>query len=290
MLAHTKNFPTKALAEEALSSHERAVRKHGESVLDFAPGELGRWIEARERLDDVGATIDEAVAFFLRHSSAARGREVIPVVTLIERCLEAKWEENKRPRYLSQLKCSASSFARWRDQGERPAHEISQRDVETWLKSQDWAPKTRNVYLTDLRTIFAWGVAQGHVGLNPCEGVARATLEDGEIASLTVTQCRTLLETCREGWPELLGYVTLGLFAGIRTEELARMTWDAVDAEAGTVVVSGARSKTRRRRVVDLEPNARAWLAFAKRTAPKVVPPNFTRAVEGSPESGGASG
>ena len=55
------------------------------------------------------------------------------------------------------------------------------------------------------------------------------------------------------------------------------MTWDAVDAEAGTVVVSGARSKTRRRRVVDLEPNARAWLALAKMTGPKVVPPNFTR-------------
>lgn len=199
------------------------------------------------------------------------------MVTLIERCLEAKWEENKRPRNLSQLKCSASSFARWRDQGERSSHEISQRDVETWLKSQDWAPKTRNVYLTDLQTIFAWGVAQGHVGLNPCEGVARATLEDGEIASLSVAQCRRLLETCREGWPELLGYVTLGLFAGIRPEELARLTWDAVDAEAGTVVVSGARSKTRRRRVVDLEPNARAWLAFAKRTESKVVPPNFTR-------------
>ena len=199
------------------------------------------------------------------------------MVTLVERCLEAKWEENKRPRYFSQLKCSASSFARWQDQGERPAHEISQRDVETWLKSQDWAPKTRNVYLTDLRTIFAWGVAQGHVRLNPCEGVARATLEDGEIASLTVAQCRTLLETCLEGWPELVGYVTLGLFAGIRPEELARLTWDSVDSEAGTVVVSGARSKTRRRRVVDLEPNARAWLALAQRTDPKVVPTNFTR-------------
>lgn len=52
-----KNSATKPLAEEALSCHARTVPVHGESVVDSAEGELGRWIEARKWQEDVGTTI-----------------------------------------------------------------------------------------------------------------------------------------------------------------------------------------------------------------------------------------
>jgi integrase/recombinase XerD len=55
-------------------------------------------------------------------------------------------------------------------------------------------------------------------------------------------------------------YAALGMFAGIRPEELVRLDWKHVDLEHAKVTVPGDVSKTRMQRTVELEPNAVAWL------------------------------
>ena len=283
-----RSYGSEAEALEAMASARAARRRHGDSVMDLEAGEVARYLALRGKLEAVGASIEEAVRFYLKHGAGPR-RERVRAEDLLALCLEAKWEENKRPRYLSQLKCSVMSFLREGHLG-RWADEISREDVERWLRAHpEWKPKTRNVYLIDLRTVFAWGVTQGKVALNPCEGVAKVSLDDEEIASLSAKECERLLRACLSGWPDLMGYVVIGLFGGIRPEELQRLAWDAVsvDSERGRVevIVSGRRAKTRRRRVVDLVGEALAWLEAAdlppavidrQRPSP-ICPPNFAK-------------
>ena len=72
---------------------------------------------------------------------------------------------------------------------------------------------------------------------------------------LTPDQAKTLLTIvpamCRP-------YLILGMYAGIRPEEIMRLDWSEISLETNTVKVDG---KTRRRRIVNLEPKAAALLS-----------------------------
>lgn len=262
-----------------------------------------RFAALRDRLEAEapGVSLESAVEFYLQHG-AGRVRQRMELGDMIEGCLAAKWEEGKRERYLSQLKCSARSFLRWAENAAAGssvssvssvvwADEVRREQVAEWLRSSGWQPKTRNVYLADLRTVFEWGRREGAVAVNPCDGVERARLEDGEIEVLSPARCARLLARvlrparwgryAGEDFSDLRGYVVLAMFCGIRPEELQRLTWDAVNLEEGTVVIAGRQAKTRSRRVVDLSPNARAWLSLVPRRARdeggRVCPRNFRK-------------
>jgi integrase len=73
-------------------------------------------------------------------------------------------------------------------------------------------------------------------------------------------------------------YLILGMYAGIRPEELMRLDWSAVDLVTKTVKVDG---KTRRRRIVPLEPKAVNLLAsFPLRTGPIATSYSIVRRIK----------
>jgi integrase len=82
----------------------------------------------------------------------------------------------------------------------------------------------------------------------------------------------------RTSFRSLLGFAALAMFAGVRPEELKRSPRDVIDVNHGTIVVTGGRAKTRKRRVVDLSKNCVAWLKLWMRLCPEqrmIIPKNF---------------
>lgn len=276
-------FAAKEDAQAEMARVREEMRGGGESLLMIPAGERAAILAAREALHQAGATITEAVEFFLRHAKPTGG--AVTLSRLVEMCLEAKEEEGKRPRYLSQLKCSARALVNHLP-ADTWAHEVTSEQVQAWLSANQWAPKTWNVYLGDVRTVFQWGKQRGHVTLNPCDGVARKALDDGEIDFLSVDACARLLDRAAaapvdcadEDFRDCLAYVALGLFCGPRPErELGRKEWSDVKLEDKLVVVSSGRSKTRARRVIDLPDNAVEWLRLCPRREGRIAPRNFRR-------------
>ena len=58
----------------------------------------------------------------------------------------------------------------------------------------------------------------------------------------------------------LIPYVALGIFAGIRPKELARLTWRDIDLGLGLVTIASKVSKKRERRHIDMSDNLKDWL------------------------------
>jgi len=274
-----------ARREDAVREWQRILAE--EAPPDLSPSEARRFAVARDRLGSVGATIEQAVEHYL--STAAARTRSMGVGEMLEAAIAAKAAEGKRRHYLAQLRCSAGALLRYLRSrfGEIEAHQVSAEMLRAWLEGSGWQPKTRNVYLGDLRALFEWGRRAGVVGENPALGVPKAALDEGEIEVLSVPRCaRLLVRVLRpvrrgrfagENFSDLRAYVTLGMFAGIRPEELARLTWDAVSIEDRHVIISGRRAKTRARRVVDLAPVAVAWLAPVARREGPICPPNFRK-------------
>jgi integrase len=62
----------------------------------------------------------------------------------------------------------------------------------------------------------------------------------------------------------MLAWLALGLFAGVRPEEIEKTTWADMDIKGKHVKIEAAASKVRRRRIVPLNDVALAWLKLVK--------------------------
>jgi integrase len=87
-------------------------------------------------------------------------------------------------------------------------------------------------------------------------------IEDlGEVEFHTPKELRTLLESCqRAKFRSLLPVIALGGLAGLRLQEIARLTWADVWRVPGHIEIAATKAKTRQRRLVEIVPALAAWL------------------------------
>jgi integrase len=91
------------------------------------------------------------------------------------------------------------------------------------------------------------------------------------IGILTVDQNARLLENSSA---ELMPYVAIGAFAGLRRAELERLDWREVDLQSNLIEVTASKVKSARRRFVKIQLNLAKWLQPYAQLSGNVTPPN----------------
>jgi integrase len=157
------------------------------------------------------------------------------------------------------------------DIGSFPLPDLTKKIVFDWLHGLPVAPRTKKNYRMVLAEILSYAKQKRYTANSPLEEFTRQDVKElegaiGEArqpAILSPGDAEKLLVTAfRHPELDLGAAVVLGLFGGIRTEELKRLAWDAVRLdEAHPFVVIGAEiAKKRRIRTVPLPACAVAWL------------------------------
>lgn len=273
-------------AEEAMAEVKRSRRKMGDLGVVLSPVEMAEFVSLRAELRAAGATMREAVSFFLKHGASLK--KPVKVAAAVRAFVDAKEEKGKALRTVQSYRQALKSLALMH--GERLVHELTTEDVRAWLNAQGWAARSWNGALGFARTFLSWCLRpeQGHATRNVALGIERRTEETAEeISTLDLRECEVLLREARrraidEGgvaW-KLLAFVVIGLFGGLRRAELERLTMEDVDLDERTVIVRAANAKTRQRRVVELSANAVDWLKGMPRGRAKgarVCPANLKR-------------
>ncbi len=131
---------------------------------------------------------------------------------------------------------------------------------------------TRNHYRRLIILAFNFAVAGGYATSNPAEKTKKAKVVGEAPGILTVQQTARLLEAAS---PELLPYVAIGAFAGLRRAEIKRLDWSEIDFESGLIEVTAKKAKAARRRFVKIQPNLREWLLPLRKHSGKVTPDDF---------------
>lgn len=247
-------FDDEKKAQRALAHAQREAKKHGTHSVALQLSDRARFQDAERRLAGVGATLGQAVDFYIQHAAAVR--HPLSVAELAEQCIAAKKAQGLRGNYTRMLHVPLDKLPQ-----EIMAHEVTSHHVKVMLAHEEIKPKTRNNWLGYISTIWKWGKDNGMTSIDPTEGVERYADDRGEIDFLSVDECRKLLEHVRAKYPQWLAFHALGLFAGIRPEEIRRMTWADVRLDESSAIVRATSSKTRQRRIVELEPAAKSWLA-----------------------------
>ncbi len=144
--------------------------------------------------------------------------------------------------------------------------------LETWIDATGQKGRHRFNTLRLVRTLLKWGQKRGHLpeGKLPTDKLEIvAPVDDSAIEIFTPHELARFLAAAR---PDMIPFLSLGAFAGLRTAEIHRLDWAAVKLERGFVEVGADKAKTKSRRLVPVLPALAAWLAPIRKPSGPVLP------------------
>lgn len=197
----------------------------------------------------------------------------VPRITLqeaIEAVLEAKLKSNLSPLYLAGLRQYLTLFAKGREQ--MAIDDVTLETLEYWFQLRGGKPRSIQHNIGRLSSLFSFAVRRGWISENPCYRLEPIRIQPQSPRVLTVEEARALLDFCRAKKPQLLAWLVIGMFAGVRPHELLQLKWSNVDLGNGTVTIDASVSKVSRRRIVKLEPVAVEWLKLCDQSKPLALP------------------
>jgi integrase len=122
---------------------------------------------------------------------------------------------------------------------------------------------SRRNHRTILHGLFEFAVTRRFIAKNPVRDTQKVTVRaTDDVAIFTPSEFRALLNAASAAF---LPVLVLGGFAGLRTAELERVTWENLDLEGGYITLTAKQAKNPSRRVIPLHPAAISWL----RTVPR---------------------
>ena len=124
------------------------------------------------------------------------------------------------------------------------AHEITTRDLQTWINRLGRGPTTKKNARTHFSGLFNFALKRQYIKFNPASALTVPKQRtDRRPGILTAPEVRTSMNTTLEERPQLIPYVTLCIFAGIRPTEATRIDWKDITLDRGEVFVSSQVSK-----------------------------------------------
>ena len=249
-------FDTKKLADIECARIKAKKDRFGLSLMNLSQEQLRQATAAFKLLDPFQVELLDAVNEFI--SGHKQRTASISFKELFERFLAAKSDRN--PEYLCELRITLNRFP---DLPEKMVCDITSKELGSLLAPL--TPGARNPILRYWRAVFNHGIKRGYLAKNPIGGLDFIRRPRKEVTTIPVGQVTKMLYHAFKHDLELLPYLTLGFFCGIRPDgELPELEWS--DISEGSVTIRPEVSKTNRRRFVDLSDNAKAWLsAYAAR-------------------------
>jgi len=118
---------------------------------------------------------------------------------------------------------------------------------------------------------FNFAVKRGYATDNPAKQTDKAKEPSGDVGILSISEAAQLLECAT---PEVLPYIALGLFAGLRRAEIQRLDWSEIDFGSGLIKVKAEKSKTAQKRFVAIQPNLKEWLLPVRKHRGRIASEN----------------
>jgi integrase len=259
-------FETKREAETFAQQKNIELLNGGQEAAQFPSALRIMAQEAVEQLKPFpGRTIADAIRHYVAYLKA--NEKSCTATELVRELLKAKKADGAGERHLRDLESRLAVFAE-KFNG-RMVATITSREIDDWLRSLPFRPLTRNHYRAKVVLAFNFAMRNCYSTSNPALGAAKAKVIGDAPGILTVPEIARLLEAASS---DVLPYIALGAFAGLRRAELERLDWKRIDFESGLIEVTARSSKTAQRRLVAMQPNLREWLLPLRKHKGNVTP------------------
>jgi len=252
------NFATK---EEAETYAEQCrVKKANEGMAAFSLPMNIRLDAAKadKILASHNVTILEAAKYYEKHVLAYKTAPTIKEI--VEFYISDSKNRNLRSRTIGDLEHRLNSFAA--DFGESRLSEVTLDELKEWVQDDEWAMRTRINFLTKISQLYGFALKHKWVDTNLTELIDRPNVDETKVEIFTVEQAERLLSHAHKF--ELLPYITLGLFAGVRSAEMMRLQSRDIHFGENIVTIGADIAKKRSQRKIEMLPALLAWLEPCK--------------------------
>ena len=274
-----KVFPTMDAAKKEAQFVAQRIQSGMQHVTDLKPHERDSFKAAEALLAKHGIPLFAAVEDYIRARDLA-GSESLSVVAaeygrmfgkivrrattaeVVAELLKVREQDGASKVYIGQLRTTLNRFA---TKFPGPILEIAGPDIDTWLRSLEISPVTRNSMLRCVKVLFSFAKSQNYLPderATAVEQIQQVRVKSDDVTIFTPEEMTTLLHNAP---PELVPILAIGAFSGIRMAELNRLDWKAVDLERKFIEVRAGQAKTASRRIIPISDNLAAWLTPLER-------------------------
>jgi integrase len=118
--------------------------------------------------------------------------------------------------------------------------------------------------------MWTFAVRRGYATANVIQLVDKTSVVRDHVPTFSIEQLTKLLAAAP---PDYLPVLAIGAFAGLRPEEINKLTWEDLDFNERTIRVNASAAKTRKKRFAEISDNLQAWLQlYPGRTGPVALP------------------
>ena len=248
-------YETKKAATLDVQKFQRRSENFGRSLNALTPTRIALANEAFNLIDPIRLDLLSVVRDGLAvHEQRTKS---VPFLELFNLYVGLKPRD---PEYQNELEWIRDRYPQLH---KRLACDIAASDLERLLKPLSVG--ARQPIMRYWRAVFNLGEKRGFLprGSNPINAMHFVRAPRKEVEIVSNEHLKKMLEHALKNDLELLPFLTLGFFCGIRPAgELTQVLWRDVhlDAEKPEVIIRAAVSKTRRMRPIELSPNAVDWL------------------------------
>jgi len=143
--------------------------------------------------------------------------------------------------------------------------------IQAWLDEMKGAGRTKQNYLRIVAALFRFAIKRKYLpkdAMEEIDAVQQTKVDIGEIEIFTPDEMNEILTTAR---PEMIPWLAIAGFAGLRSAELQRLDWGEVDMAERYIEIKASNAKTAARRHAPITDNLAAWLAPHAKLSGKVT-------------------
>lgn len=244
-------FESKKEADTFCRQQRIRLENYGRNSCTLSPGQQEEAALAFDRLRPYGIALNSVVSDFIARKKARE--KSVTFKQLFDAFVSSK--KDRSDAYLRGLKYTLPRFGNLHD---KIVADLLPQDIEAEMDGM--TPAVRNAFLRNLRAAFNFGVKRSWMEANPVAKIDFESIKRGEVVTLTPNEAESLMSAATASNNDLLPYHALALFAGVRPLELQRLQWRHIDLVEGHIEITADVSKTGRRRIIQIEPNLKAWL------------------------------
>jgi integrase len=203
-----------------------------------------------------GVPLDRAIKGYLKNNPSEV--KEIRISELVEEFL-AKNEASVNSN--SQKITMRALLTRFASKISKPVSLVTASDLDEYLSDPRYAPRTRHNQRSAIIVLFNYARRKGYLSderKHAAEKTEEIKFKKPPVEIYSAEQAEAMLTLCDS---KLVPFLAIGLFAGIRSAELARLKWENIDWVGGTIRLDREITKTNQSRLAPLMPNLAEWLA-----------------------------
>lgn len=224
------------------------------------PQAISDYVAARSQLTQYGATLADVVRDYVEKHRSIREPRMIPA--LVEEFIETKQNAGKSEDYMNSLR----RLRRFAQLFQMPVADINAPLLQSYFDGmknsagEPATPRTKLNYWRLVRALLRYAVRRRYASrdlLDELDAIELPSLRPTPTEIWSPDELREMFDACR---PELIPWLAVAAFCGLRSAEIRRLDWADINLDRRVLTVSAQNAKTASRRIVPLCDAAVAWL------------------------------